>query len=141
MEIKIKRLNQEIELPAYAKEGDAAFDLRSAEETVLKIGETKAIATALAFEIPIGYAGLIWDRSGLAAKNALHTLAGVIDAGYRGEVKVVLRNAGKEDFKVEKGMRIAQMIIQAVVKAKIVETKELNESVRGEGGFGSSGLK
>ena len=141
MEIKIKKLDKEIELPFYAKEHDAALDLRSAEDGVIKAGETRTFKTGLAFQIPKGHVGLVWDRSGLAAKHSIHSMAGVIDAGYRGEVGIVLKNLGTEDFKVERGMRIAQMVIQPVLNAKVIEVDDLEETSRGETGFGSSGLK
>jgi len=141
MEIKIKKLDKEVELPVYAKEHDAALDLRSAVNGVIKAGETKTFGTGLVFQIPKGHAGLVWDRSGLATKNSIHTLAGVVDAGYRGEVRIVLKNLGADDFKVEKGMRIAQMVIQPVVNGKVVEAEELEKTERSGTGFGSSGLK
>ena len=139
MQINVKRIDKEIELPDFAHEHDAAIDLRSAEEGTLAPGEKKVFKTGLAFAIPKGYAGLIWDRSGLAAKNSIHTMAGVIDAGYRGEVGVVMINLGKEDFKVEKGMRIAQMLFHPILNVKITEAEELDDTERGEGGFGSTG--
>jgi len=139
MEIKIKRLNKNIDLPKYAHEGDAGFDLRSAEDVLIKAGEKAIIPTALSMAVPKGYVGLIWDRSGLAARNSLHCLAGVLDSHYRGEIKVVMINLCNEDFQVEKGMRISQMLIQPVVQAELTEVDELNETTRGDG-FGSSGL-
>ena len=141
MEIRIKKLDKDIELPQYTKEHDAALDLRSAEDGLIKAGETRTFKTGLAFQIPVGYVGLVWDRSGLAAKNSIHTMAGVIDAGYRGEVGIVLKNLGSEDFMVQKGMRIAQMVIQPVLNSKVTEVEELEETERGATGFGSSGLK
>jgi dUTP pyrophosphatase len=143
VELKITRLDKTVDMPFYAYEHDAAFDLRSSHDEVLNPGDKKIIKTALKMAIPQNHVGLIWDRSGLAAKHSLHCLAGVIDSGYRGEIGVVLINLGKEDFKIEKNMRIAQMLIQPIVNAKIteVEENELEESKRGEGGFGSSGIK
>jgi dUTP pyrophosphatase len=140
VELKIKRLDKTLPIPNYAKDGDAAFDLRSTHDTVLKPGEKTLIKTGLSVSIPKGYVGLIWDRSGLAAKNGLTCLGGVIDSGYRGEIGVVLCNLGKEDFKVEREMRIAQMLIQPVTQATIEEVEELDETHRGQTGFGSSGL-
>lgn len=139
MELKIKKLSEDIETPDFAYEHDAAFDLRASHSETIKPGEKKIIKTGLAMAIPVGYVGLIWDRSGMAAKYSLHTLAGVIDAGYRGEVGVVMVNLGSEDFNIEKNMRIAQMLIQPVLQPKIKEVTDLEESERGEGGFGSSG--
>ena len=141
MEIKIKRLDKEVELPVYTKEHDAALDLRTNEEGLIKAGQTRTFGTGLAFEIPKGHAGLVWDRSGLAAKNSVHTMAGVLDAGYRGELKIVLKNLSHEDFKVEKGMRIAQLVVQPVLNVNVREVEELEETERGATGFGSSGLK
>ncbi|MBN2457520.1 dUTP diphosphatase [Candidatus Woesearchaeota archaeon] len=141
VELKIERIYKDVKLPSYSYEHDAALDLPSAEECVLAPGEKKVIKTGLRFAIPRGHVGLIWDRSGLAAKNSIHTLAGVIDSGYRGEIGVVLINLGKEDFKIEKNMRIAQILIQPVVHANITEAKLDLKTERSEGGFGSSGLK
>ncbi len=140
MEIRIQRLDKELELPDYAHEHDAAMDLRAAHEEILAAGEKKIVKTGIKIAIPTGHAGLIWDRSGLAAKNSIHTLAGVIDAGYRGEVGVVMINLGGEEFKVDKGMRIAQMLIHPIINVKVTEVDELDETERGEGGFGSTGV-
>lgn len=139
LELKIKRLDKSVEMPGYAYEHDAAFDLRSSHSDTIKPGEKKIIKTALQMAIPQGHVGLIWDRSGMAAKHSLHTLAGVIDSGYRGEVGVVIVNLGTEEFNIEKNMRIAQMLIQPVKTPEVVEVDDLEESERGEGGFGSSG--
>jgi len=140
LQLKIKKLAEGLELPAYAHADDAAFDLRASEDAEIPAGEKKLVGTGLAMAIPKGHAGLIWDRSGLAAKHSMHVLAGVVDSGYRGEVKVVLFNLGKESFFVEKGMRIAQMLIQAISCPEIVEG-ELDSTERAEGGFGSTGVK
>ena len=140
LEIKIKRLDQDLELPSFAYEGDAAFDMRSREDIIIAPGEMKLIKTGLAMAIPKGFRGIIKDRSGLAAKHGLETSAGVIDAGYRGEIGIVMRNHGRAEFAVEKGMRIAQMKIEEVPAMSIVEVDDLDDSHRGEGGFGSSGL-
>jgi dUTP pyrophosphatase len=137
----IKRMDKSIELPKYAYEDDAAFDLRAAKDVLIKPGEKALIPTSLKFIIPQGCVGLIWDRSGLAARNSLHCLAGVIDSHYRGETKVVMINLGKEEFKVEKGMRIAQMLIQNYEHVDIEEIEEIKEDTeRATGGFGSTGL-
>jgi dUTP pyrophosphatase len=141
MILKIKSLDKSIELPRFQREGDAALDIRSSEDYILKIGERKAVKTGIAVEIPLGYAGLIWDRSGLAAKHGIKTMGGVIDANYRGEILVVLKNLGEEDFKIEKGMRIAQMLIQKVENMEVQEAEELSDTNRGEAGFNSSGYK
>jgi len=139
MKMQIQRVTKEVDMPSYAHDGDAAFDLRAAEEGVLKPGEKKVFKTGLKMAIPLGHVGLIWDRSGLAAKNGVHVLAGVVDSGYRGEVGVVLKNLGEEDIEVTLNMRIAQMLIQPVVSANLEETEDLEATARGEGGFGSTG--
>ncbi len=141
MELKIKKLDSSLKTPEYIHDYDAAFDLPAAHDIELKPGEKQIIRTGLKMAIPKGYAGLIWDRSGLAAKHSLHVLAGVIDSGYRGEVGVVMVNLGKEVFRVEKNMRIAQMLIQPVIQPKIKEADDLGETSRSEGGFGSTGLR
>jgi dUTP pyrophosphatase len=115
------------------------MDLYSNEEAVLMPGEKRLVKIGTYMAIPKGHVGLIWDKSGHAAKNAIHVLAGVVDAGYRGEVCVVLKNLGDKEFAVTKHMKIAQMLIQPVVSAQIEEVKELDDTSRGEGGFGSTG--
>jgi len=140
LELKIMKLDVGLDLPKYIHDYDAAFDLPAAESATIAPGEKKIIRTGLKMAIPEGYTGLIWDRSGLAAKNSVHVLAGVIDSGYRGEVGVVLINLGKETITVEKNMRIAQMLIQPVAQPDIVEVKTLNQTSRNEGGFGSTGM-
>lgn len=139
MELKVKRLHEEAKLPVYQHKGDAGFDLFSAVDCVLEAGEVKAIPTGIKVAIPDGYAGLIWDKSGLSLQG-IHKLAGVVDSGYRGEVRVVMVNSGKEPFAIEKGMKIAQMIIQPIIEVEVVEVEELDETTRGDKGFGSSGL-
>jgi dUTP pyrophosphatase len=140
VDVRVHRLDKTVEMPKYAKKGDAAFDLRSAEEKTVKAGHKELVKTGLRIAVPEGYCGLIWDRSGLAAKNGIHCLAGVLDSGYREEIVVVLHNLGKEDFLIEKNMRMAQMLIQPVETAMIKEVEELEETER-KGGFGHTGLK
>ena len=139
MKVQIQKIS-DVQTPSYAKQGDAAFDLRACENVLLKAGEKQLVKTGIKMAIPLGYVGLIWDRSGLAAKNEIHALAGVIDSGYRGEVCVLLKNLGKDDFQIEKNMRIAQMIIQPHITAVLEQVSDLEKSDRGEGGFGSSGM-
>jgi dUTP pyrophosphatase len=140
MNLKIKKLDKDLPTPCYANEGDAGFDLYSTKDFILKPGEKKLVGTGISIAIPPGHTGLIWDRSGLAAKHELHVLAGVIDTGYRGEVGVVLKNLSAKDFEVTKGMRIAQMIIQPFVSVVFNEVDSLDEDTdRKAGGFGSSG--
>ena len=140
MDIKIQRTDKSVPLPQYQRDHDAAFDLRSCEDKTLQPSEQALIKTGIKIAIPLHHVGLIWDRSGLAAKHSLHCLAGVIDPTYRGEINVVLINLGKEPFKIEKGMRIAQLLVQPVANnLPLVEVEELDSTERAEQGFGSSG--
>ena len=138
MEMKAKKIHKDAKLPSYGHVGDAGLDLFSVMECVLKGGEARAISTGIQVAIPDGYVGLIWDKSGISLKN-IHLLAGVIDSGYRGEIKVVMTNLSTEAFSIEKGMKIAQMLIQPIVKVKVVDSEVLDETTRGENGFGSTG--
>jgi dUTP pyrophosphatase len=140
VEVKVLRMDKTVDMPSYAHDDDAAMDLRSAEDKTIPAKGKVIIKTGLKVAIPKGHAGLIWDRSGLAAKNSIHVLAGVIDAGYRGELGVVAVNLGDEDFHVEKNMRIAQMLIQPVETPDLVEVDDLDQTKRSEGGFGSTGV-
>ena len=146
--IKFKRLSDkfnDIPLPSYSTEGSSGMDLRAAvdDQVVIKPLETVLIPTNLAVEIPEGYEGQVRPRSGLAAKNFVTILntPGTIDSDYRGEIKVILTNFGKEDFIVNRGDRIAQLVITKVEKANVVEVQELNSTERNEGGFGHTGIK
>ena len=140
--LRIKRLQPDVELPSYAHPGDAGLDIRSAEEAVLQPGERRLIGTGLAMALPEGYAAFVQPRSGLAARHGISIVntPGLIDCHYRGEVKVILVNLGGEPFRVKKGDRIAQMVIQRVERAEVLEVEELEDTSRGEGGFGSTGL-
>ena len=138
MEIKVIRINDDAKIPFYEHKGDAGFDLYSCIDCVLEGREIKPVPTGIKLAVPKGYVGLIWDKSGISLKG-IHRLAGVVDSGYRGEVKVVLANLTDEPFIIEKGMKIAQLLIQKVEKVKIVESERLDETARGEGGFGSTG--
>jgi dUTP pyrophosphatase len=126
-------------VPEYASVGAAGADLRAAESVALAPGERAAVATGLRLEIPPGHVGLVWARSGLAVRHGIDTLAGVVDSDYRGEVRVVLVNHGRETFRIEAGDRIAQLLIQKVERAAFVAAASLAESERGAGGFGSTG--
>lgn len=139
MIIKIQKLFKDAILPTYAHPDDAGMDLYSREEKILKPSERHIFKTGIAMAIPCGYAGLVWDRSGLAAKEGITTLAGVVDSSYRGEIGVVILNTSPNKVKIIKGERIAQMLIQPVIAAKIKEAKKLNQTQRGTGGFGASG--
>lgn len=141
--LPIKRLDPEVELPAYAYEGDAGLDLRSNEDIVLAPFERRLISTGLAIAIPEGYAGFVQPRSGLALREGLSMVntPGLIDAHYRGELKVCAINLDPEKpIRVERGERIAQLVIQEVPKVCLHEVDELDETDRGCGGFGSSGI-
>ena len=140
MKIRFQKILAEAIIPHYAHHGDAGMDIFSAEETIIKVGERKNIRTGIKMELPEGFVGLVWDKSGLALKNGIKTMAGVIDAGYRGEIGIVLVNLSGQDYKIEKGQKIAQMLIQKVERAEIEDTQELSETKRGDGGFGSTGL-
>lgn len=141
MVLKIKKLNTQAIIPAYQSEEAAGFDLHSIEDIVIKVGERKLIGTGLAFEIEKGYEVQIRPRSGLAFKHGITVLnsPGTIDSDYRGEIKVLLVNLGEEDFEIKKGERIAQAVIAPVVQAEFEEVKELSDTKRGSGGFGSTG--
>ncbi len=145
MVIKVKKLTDEAVIPTLGSRVAAGADLYSAEkeDVVIMPGETKFIGTGLAVEIPDGYVGLVYARSGLACKRGLAPAnkVGVIDSDYRGEVKVALLNHGKEPQKVEKGERIAQMVVAPYLSAVYEEAEELSDTERGEGGFGSTGRK
>ncbi len=137
--LKIKKLNPDAILPRFACQYDAGMDLFSVERYEIKSGETAMIKTGLAMEIPVGCVGLFWDKSGIATKMGLKTMAGVIDAGYRGELIVVLINLSKETRVIEKGVKVSQMLIQEVKQPEIEVCEELSGSERGAGGFGSTG--
>jgi len=139
MKLKIKKINQEATLPNYAHENDAGFDLFSIETIEIAPMSRVQVPTGLAMEIPDGFVGLIWDKSGLSHKHGLKTLGGVIDAGYRGEIKIGIINLDTEKYILEKGHKVAQMIIQKRELCEIEEVVELSDTVRGEGGFGSTG--
>jgi dUTP pyrophosphatase len=139
MNIMIKKIHQDAKIPVYAHAGDAGMDLFSCVDMVIGSGETMPVPTGLRMAIPAGYVGLVWDKSGLSLKG-VHRLAGVVDAGYRGEMRVVMVNLGKEPFVIKAGMKIAQMLIQPVEAPTIVEADGLDDTSRGEGGFGSTGM-
>ncbi len=140
MTIRIKKLSATAIVPSYAHEHDAGMDFYSSETATILPGERRAISTGIAIAIPSGYVGLVWDKSGIALQHGLKTMAGVIDAGYRGEVRIVMHNASHKAHTVQAGTKIAQMLVQPVVQKKIVEVRELDETSRGEKGFGSTGI-
>lgn len=148
IKIKVKRLSEDyldVPLPGYATPGSAGMDIRAAikQDVILKPGVVELIPTNISVEIPVGYEIQVRPRSGLAVNHSIGILnsPGTIDSDYRGEVKIIIMNFGKEDFKISKGDRIAQLIVSKVYTAKIEEVKGLNSSHRGEGGFGHTGNK
>ena len=143
IELHVKRLDPEVELPSYAYEGDAGLDLRSDEDVTLAPFERRLISTGLAVAIPDGYAGFVQPRSGLALKSGLSmaNTPGLIDAHYRGELKVCAINLDPtQPIRISRGERIAQLVIQKVPLVHLHEVDELDETDRGAGGFGSSGV-
>jgi len=142
MKLPIEKLRDEAKLPTRAHEGDAGLDLHACEAAHIGPGERWSVGTGVAVEIPEGHAGLVLPRSGLAKRHgiALVNSPGLIDAGYRGEVRVLLLNTDPaETFRVEAGDRIAQLVIAPVALAEPVAVEALSDSARGDGGFGSSG--
>ncbi|MCM3568332.1 dUTP diphosphatase [Neobacillus mesonae] len=141
--LKVKLIHKDAILPFQANPGDAGLDLFAIEEKVIKPGEAELIHTGIILELPKGTEAQVRPRSGLALKHSVTVLnsPGTIDEGYRGEVQVILINHGKKDFKVEKQMRIAQMVIAPIARINITQVEELTDSERGIGGFGSSGIK
>ncbi len=142
-ELRVRRLHPAARLPSRAHDDDAGYDLCALEPATLQPGERAAIGTGIAIELPAGHAGLVLPRSGLAARHgiALVNAPGLIDAGYRGELKVLLLNTDSAaSFEVKAGDRIAQLVVVAVATPQIVEADALAATPRGEGGFGSSGV-
>lgn len=143
IDLPVKRLDPTVELPTYAYEGDAGLDLRSNEDVTLAPHERRLVSTGLAIAIPEGYAGFVQPRSGLALREGLSmaNTPGLIDSHYRGELKVCAVNLDAErPIHIERGERIAQLVIQRVPVVSLVEVDELDETDRGTGGFGSSGV-
>ncbi|MBQ1244062.1 MAG: dUTP diphosphatase [Clostridia bacterium] len=144
-DVRIKKLKENAVVPTYGSEFAAGADLYAAVEESVTIApsETKLIPTGIAMEIPVGYAGFIYARSGLASKKGLAPAnkVGVVDADYRGEVMVALHNHGKTEQTIEAGERIAQMVIAPFITANFIVSDSLEDTVRGAGGFGSTGTK
>jgi dUTP pyrophosphatase len=141
IEVSVRRLRSDAHVPSQAYEGDAGLDLAACERVVLEPGAREVVPTGLAVEIPEGYAGFVQPRSGLAARHGIGIVnsPGLIDSGYRGEIRVVLLNTDREaPFTVEPGMRIAQLVIAPVATVRLVEVDEIAMTERGVQGFGSS---
>ncbi|GHU86958.1 deoxyuridine 5'-triphosphate nucleotidohydrolase [Clostridia bacterium] len=143
MTLKIRKTHAEAVLPSYAHAGDSGLDLRSVEARVIAPGERVSIRTGLSVELPRQHEAQIRPRSGLAINHGVTTLnsPGTIDEGYRGEIRVILINLGDKPFAVERGMRVAQMVIAPVTRVDIEEVTDLSETERGAGGFGSTGVE
>ena len=143
LKIPVRKIDETLETPQYAYVGDAGLDLRAAEHAVLEPFERKMISCGIAVAIPVGHAGFVLPRSGLAVKHGVSIVnaPGLIDSNYRGELKVILVNLdAQKPFEVNHGDRIAQLVVMAVPAAQLIEVAELDETVRGSGGFGSSGV-
>jgi dUTP pyrophosphatase len=138
MTVKIKKVRSKATIPTRAHHDDAGIDLYACGTHTVEPGRTEMIPIGVAFEIEFGCVGLIWDKSSIGSKG-LKTLGGVIDAGYRGEVSVMVHNLSQRAYTFEHGHKVAQMLIQKVEFPEIIEVTQLAESVRGEGGFGSTG--
>jgi dUTP diphosphatase len=141
MKIRLQKLHPDAIVPSYAHgpDEDAAMDLRSVERVVLSPGAAQGVATGIAIELPRGHEAQVRPRSGLALKHSVTVNFGTIDPGYRGEIRVVMFNLGRADYVIEKGDRIAQLIVAPYDAVEWQEVQDLSETARGAGGFGSSG--
>ncbi len=135
----IKKLHPDAIIPAYGHADDAGFDLCAIETVTIAPGERATVGAGFAIAIPEGYVGLVWDKSSVSHKLGLKTMGGVFDAGYRGEINTCLYNTGDEPVAIEKGQKMAQMLIQKVEHVTFEEVAELDETPRGDGRFGSTG--
>lgn len=142
MTLAIRRIDPAAQLPTYAHPGDAGMDVRSIETVTLRPGDRALVRTGLVFQLPPDAEAQVRPRSGLALRHGVTVLnaPGTIDAGYRGEVGVILVNLGAEPFTVEKGMKVAQVVVASVVRAEVVEVAETDTTERGADGFGSTGV-
>ncbi len=138
MLLKVKKIHEDAKLPVYGHKGDAGMDLFACVQMALPPLQPVPVPTGIQIAVPENHVGLIWDKSGISLQG-VHRLAGVVDSGYRGEVKIVLINLSREEIVIEKGMKIAQMLIQPVSTVTVKETDNLDKTVRGENGFGSTG--
>ena len=139
MELKVKKLNPNAKLPTYAHPGDAGMDLYAAEATTIPARGRGLVPTGIALAVPDGYVGLVWDKSSVPANYGVTKMSGVLDSGYRGEIKLVLYNTSDTDCTFEVGQKVAQLLIQPVIQPQIIEVEELDTTSRGAGGFGSTG--
>ncbi len=141
MKLKVKKLRDGAKLPTRGHPGDAGVDFYAIENVTFLPKSKNKVFTGVSIEIPEGYVGLVWDKSSISFNKGLKTMGGVIDSGYRGEILMTLFNTCDEEVIIEKGDKIAQIIIQKFEDCDIVETENLNESIRGDKGFGSTGSK
>lgn len=139
LRVKIKKNHPDAILPKYAHGGDAGIDLFSNEDFELKNNVRDAVPTGISVEIPKGYVGLIWDKSGIATKEGIKTIGGVIDSTFRGELKIAVINLSGKTYKFLKGHKIAQMLVQKIESVEIIEVDKLSDTTRGDKGYGSSG--
>ncbi len=140
MKIKFKKLNNNAKTPSFTHKGDAGMDIYCDTDCIITPGKITLVPTGISMELPENYVAFIWDRSGLAVKSGIKTMGGVLDSGFRGEIKVIMTNLSDEELKIEKYSRIAQMIIQKYELPEIEVVESLSDSLRGVSGFGSSGL-
>jgi len=139
MKLKLLQLHPSATIPTYANPGDAGMDLHTVERVVLRSGQSAVVPTGIAVALPRGCVGLIWDKSGIATKHGLKVMGGVIDEGYRGEIKVGLANLGSKRVVLEVGQKVAQMLVQRVHRVSVQQVASLTSTRRGAKGFGSSG--
>lgn len=139
MQISIQKLDPRATLPTFAHADDAGMDICALEETVIQAGQRVFVKTGIAVAIPVGYVGLLWDKSGLARTYGLTLVAGVIDAGYRGEIQVGIYNVATEPVSFATGDKVAQLLVQPITHPEVVEVDTLPDTARGMGGFGSTG--
>ena len=140
MKVRVTKVHGKAKMPVRAYPTDAGMDLFCAENISIAVGERVQVSTGISMEIPEGFVGLIWDKSGLSQKAGLKTLGGVVDSQYRGEIKIGIINLSDKDFVFEKGQKVAQMLIQKVERVDLIESENLSDTSRGESGFGSTGL-
>lgn len=141
MDMQIKLLTENAKLPSYAHSSDAGMDLYASEESIIAVGERVQIKTGIALAIPVGFVGLIWDKSGISHKSGMKVMGGVIDAGYRGEILIGIVNMGENAHTFKVGDKVAQMLIQKVEQPTLVAVAELDVTDRGLDGFGSTGVQ
>lgn len=140
MKIQVQKLHPAAKIPVFAHPGDAGMDLFSVADMVLQPGERASVPTGIAMALPDGYVALVWDKSGVSHKFGIKVLGGVIDSGYRGEYLIGLVNLSKENFEIKVGQKIAQLLIQKVEHPEVEGVDSLDETSRGAGRFGSTGV-